>query len=83
MLIYLFITVRFARYYLRQDDEYVRYWAALGFGMGIFTFMLIWYNDQPYVNYFLPFMLWAFCFLAVERKKFETEAELVEENKTD
>lgn len=68
LLMYLLITIRFIRYYRNQEDEIIKYWATLGLAMGLYTFMLIWYNDRPYVDYYLPFILWAFCFLAVERK---------------
>lgn len=79
LLIYLFITIRFWKSFWHQEDDAIRYWAALGMMMGLFTFMLIWYNDRPYADYYLPFILWAFCLLAIERKGKETDEDEAEE----
>ena len=78
LLVYLFITIRFWKAYWHQEDETIRYWATLGMMMGLFTFMLIWYNDRPYVDYYLPFILWAFCLLGVVRKGKEMDEDEVE-----
>lgn len=67
--IYLFIMLRFLYYYIKSKNNQERYWAAIGTMMGIMTFMFIWYNSSPYVDYYLPFMLWGFCFLGILKYK--------------
>lgn len=63
--IYLFILLRFLYYYIKSKNNQEKYWAAIGTMMSIMTFLFIWYNSAPYVDYFLPFMLWGFCFLGI------------------
>lgn len=79
LLVYIFFTIRFWKVYWHQEDETIRYWVTIGLMMGVFTFMVIWYNDRPYADYYLPFILWAFCLLSVERKGLETNEDEVEE----
>ena len=67
--IYLFIMLRFLYYYIKSKNNQEKYWAAIGTMMGIMTFMFIWYNSAPYVDYYLPFMLWGFCFLGILKNK--------------
>lgn len=67
--IYLFIMLRFLYYYIKSKNNQEKYWAAIGTMMGIMTFMFIWYNSSPYVDYYLPFMLWGFCFLGILKNK--------------
>lgn len=67
--IYLFILLRFLYYYIKSKNNQEKYWAAIGTMMGIMTFMFIWYNSTPYVDYYLPFMLWGFCFLGILKNK--------------
>lgn len=67
--IYLFIMLRFLYYYVKSKNYQEKYWAAIGTMMGIMTFMFIWYNSAPYVDYYLPFMLWGFCFLGILKNK--------------
>lgn len=67
--IYLFIMLRFWFLYRKSKSEQSKYWAAIGTMMGIMTFMFIWYNSAPYVDYYLPFMLWGFCFLGIFKSK--------------
>ena len=67
--IYLFILLRFLYYYIKNKNDQEKYWAAIGAMMGIMTFMFIWYNSAPYVDYYLPFMLWGFCFLGIFKNK--------------
>lgn len=67
--IYLFIMLRFFYYYIKSKNNQEKYWAAIGTMMGIMTFMFIWYNSSPYVDYYLPFMLWGFCFLGILKYK--------------
>lgn len=67
--IYLFILLRFLYYYIKSKNNQEKYWAAIGIMMGIMTFVFIWYNSTPYVDYFLPFMLWGFCFLGILKNK--------------
>ena len=82
LLVYLFFIIRFWKSFWHQEDETIRYWATIGMMMGLFTFMLIWYNDRPYVDYYLAFILWAFCLLAVERKGIEMDEVEEEANQT-
>ena len=67
--IYLFIMLRFLYYYIKSKNNQEKYWAAIGTMMGILTFIFIWYNSAPYVDYYLPFMLWGFCFLGILKNK--------------
>lgn len=67
--IYLFILLRFLYYYIKSKNNQEKYWAAIGTMMSIMTFLFIWYNSAPYVDYFLPFMLWGFCFLGIIKNK--------------
>ena len=67
--IYLFILLRFLYYYIKSKNNQEKYWAAIGTMMSIMTFLFIWYNSAPYVDYFLPFMLWGFCFLGILKNK--------------
>lgn len=67
--IYLFILLRFLYYFVKSKNNQEKYWAAIGTMMGIMTFMFIWYNSAPYVDYYLPFMLWGFCFLGILKNK--------------
>lgn len=67
--IYLFIMLRFLYYYIKSKNNQEKYWAAIGTMMGIMTFIFIWYNSAPYVDYYLPFMLWGFCFLGILKNK--------------
>lgn len=67
--IYLFIMLRFLYFYFKARDAHAKYWAAIGTMMGIMTFMFIWYNSAPYVDYYLPFMLWGFCILGIFKSK--------------
>lgn len=67
--IYLFIMLRFLWLYKKAQNEQSKYWATIGTMMGILTFVFIWYNSTPYVNYYLPFMLWGFCFLGIFKSK--------------
>lgn len=67
--IYLFIMLRFLYYYIKSKNNQEKYWAAIGTMMGVMTFMFIWYNSAPYVDYYLPFMLWGFCFLGILKNK--------------
>ena len=67
--IYLFIMLRFLYYYIKSKNNQEKYWAAIGTMMGVMTCMFIWYNSAPYVDYYLPFMLWGFCFLGILKNK--------------
>lgn len=67
--IYLFILLRFLYYYIKSKNNQEKYWAAIGTMMSIMTFLFIWYNSAPYVDYYLPFMLWGFCFLGTLKNK--------------
>lgn len=67
--IYLFILLRFLYYYIKSKNNQEKYWAAIGTMMSIMTFLFIWYNSAPYVDYYLPFMLWGFCFLGILKNK--------------
>lgn len=67
--IYLFILLRFLYYYIKSKNNQEKYWAAIGTMMSIMTFVFIWYNSSPYVDYYLPFMLWGFCFLGILKNK--------------
>lgn len=63
--VYFFIFMRFMYFYLKAQKQKEKYWAAIGAMLGILTFLFIWYNSSPYVDYYLPFMMWGFCFLGV------------------
>ena len=67
--IYLFILLRFLSFYVKGKNSMERYWAAMGTMMAIVTFLFIWYNSAPYVDYYLPFMLWGFCLLGIFQNK--------------
>lgn len=70
LLMYLFIVFRFWKIYRNNEKNLVvKYWTVLGLTMSIMTFLFIWYNDRPYADYYLPFCLWAFCFLEIRRSK--------------
>lgn len=69
LLFYFFVFVHFFSIYLRTKDERIKYYAAIGMTMAGMTFLFIWYNDKPYADYYIVFILWAFCYVAIERRR--------------
>lgn len=64
------LSYRFIRFYFKNRDPFIKYWSACGFITSIITYIMAWYNHEPYDNYYVYYMFWAICFVAIyERKK--------------
>lgn len=68
ILIYLFIFYRFLFFYIRGKDPTIKYWSALGLLLAVLTFLFIWYNALPYSYWYLPFLVWGFCYVMIKNK---------------
>ncbi len=68
LLIYAFIMLRFLHYYILRKDQSSKYWASIGIILCGMTFLFIWYNDTPYAYYYIPFIIWSFCFIALRKE---------------
>lgn len=79
LLIYVFIMLRFLYYYVMYKDQQSRFWSSFAIALCGFTFLFIWYNDTPYAYYYIPFVIWAFCFVAISRHNPIRKSELYEE----
>lgn len=65
LLIYVTILLRFFFIYIRSGDAVTKYWSAQGLLLALMTFIFFWYNSFPYANWYLPFLVWGFCFVMI------------------
>lgn len=61
ILFYVLVLIRFWHYYRTARNKQSKYWASMGVMAALVTFLLIWYNPAPYVNYYFMFAFWGFC----------------------
>lgn len=61
---HIFLLVRFRNYFIKyKDDLIIKKWTAVGLLSVGMTFLLIWYNNKPVVDYYLMYLLWAAIFV--------------------
>lgn len=68
-LCFLCLMFRFGKIYNKTKDPFIRYWAAIGLLSVCATFILCWYNDNPYFKYLPMYFLWGICFVAIKERQ--------------
>lgn len=66
---YSILAYRFYIFYRKYSDTQIKYWSAIGLMSSASTFILGWYNNMPYFDYYIFYFLWAICFLAITLRK--------------
>lgn len=70
ILIYIIMGIRFYKS-LKSKDVIVKEWSQIGLLSSFFSFVLFWYNDTAYFNFYLITILWAICISAIVYRKKE------------
>ena len=70
-LAHILLLHRFYLFYKLSKDKNIKYWSGLGMLSVALTFILAWYNNTPYYNFYLFYAFWAICIVAIKnyRKK--------------
>ena len=56
---HIFLLVRLWKFYRASNDLIIKNWTSVGLlTLGI-TFLLMWYNNKPVVEYYIMYLLWA------------------------
>lgn len=73
ILCFVCLMSRFYAIYKKTKDPITKYWATIGIVSVGSTFILWWYNDNPYFKYLLMYFLWGICWVAIEcRRKIQS-----------
>lgn len=69
LLFYALLFLSFFRYYKTARNSPIKYWSFVGCLTAIMTFIMIYYNNSPYSDYYVPYLVWAVCFVAIREQK--------------
>lgn len=69
LLFYILLFFSFFSYYRKRKDPFIKYWSVIGCLTVIMTFIMIYYNNTPYADYYFPYVVWAVCFVAIRDRK--------------
>lgn len=70
-LCFIFLLWRFYKVYSKNKDSEIKYWASIGIISVAVTFILCWYNDNPYFRFSSMYFLWGVAFAAIECRRKE------------
>ena len=69
LLFYALLFYSFFKYYKTTKNSHIKYWSFAGCLTIIMTFIMIYYNNSPYSDYYVPYLVWAICFVAIRDHK--------------
>lgn len=65
LLFHIFLFYSFFKSYIKSKNINMKNWSAIGCLSVIITFIMIYYNSSPYSDYYIMYLLWAICFIAI------------------
>lgn len=68
---HLLLAYHFAKIYLKTNDRLIKQWGTLGLTLTLITFVFMWYNALPYASWYLPYVAWGICFVAIRDRKIQ------------
>lgn len=68
------LILRYLRYYRKYSkNSYLKFWMVCGIVSAIMTFINAYYNQMPYIDYYMYYFLWGICFVAIKNEVFGSE----------
>ena len=71
IIIHIILLYKFYINYASSKDYILKYWSSLGMLSTIITFIIIYYNSIPLSNYYLGYLFWAICCIAINERKIQ------------
>lgn len=71
IIIHIILLYRFYIYYKSSKDYILKYWSSLGILSTIAAFIMIYYNSAPINSYYLGYLFWAICYIAIRERKLQ------------
>lgn len=65
LCIYIFIFLRFLHLFRTYRDYIIKFWTSLGLFISLVTFIMIWYAQGPYADYYFAYIIWGMCIVAI------------------
>lgn len=75
-LCFVLLMWRYYKIYSKYKDPFIKYWAGVGVVSVGATFLLCWYNDNPYFKFLPMYFFWGVCFAAIEVRRRELDNKL-------
>jgi len=72
ILFHLLLLYSFFKYYKQGNNIEIKNWAAAGCISTIITFIMIYYNSTPYIDYYPTYIFWSMCYIAIKYNKIST-----------
>lgn len=69
ILLYMSILYSFYRLFINSTTSFVRYCSALGMLLAFLTFLFIYYNPLPYIDYYIPYLFWGLLLVAIRENR--------------